>query len=82
MIRILKYGEVKNEEIFARTIPTDSVEDVVAEIIANVRANGDKALLEYEAKFKTFFVVPPLDEREDNSEILQQFLAKLGIINY
>ena len=51
MIRILKYGEVKNEEIFARTIPTDSVEDVVAEIIANVRANGDKALLEYEAKF-------------------------------
>ena len=51
MIRILKYGEVKNEEIFARTIPTDSVEDVVCEIIANVRANGDKALLEYEAKF-------------------------------
>ena len=51
MIRILKYGEVKNEEIFARTIPTDSVEDVVAEIIANVRANGDAALLEYEAKF-------------------------------
>ena len=51
MIRILKYGEVKNEEIFARTIPTDSVEDVVAEIIANVRAKGDQALLEYEAKF-------------------------------
>ena len=51
MIRILKYGEVKNEEIFARTIPTDSVEDVVAEIIANVRAKGDAALLEYEAKF-------------------------------
>ena len=51
MIRILKYGEVKNEEIFARTIPTDSVEDVVAEIIANVRAKGDAALLEYAAKF-------------------------------
>ena len=51
MIRILKYGEVKNEEIFARTIPTDSVEDVVAAIITNVRAKGDAALLEYEAKF-------------------------------
>ena len=51
MIRILKYGEVKNEEIFARTIPTDSVEDVVAEIIANMRAYGDAAVLEYEAKF-------------------------------
>ena len=51
MIQILKYGEVKNEEIFARTEPTVNVEAVVAEIIADVRANGDKALLEYCKKF-------------------------------
>lgn len=51
MIQILKYGEVKNEEIFARTEPTVNVEAVVAEIIADVRANGDKALFAYCKKF-------------------------------
>lgn len=51
MIRILKYGEVKNEDIFARTIPTDSVEDAVREIIAKVRAEGDAALFAYEKQF-------------------------------
>ena len=44
MIKILKVGEVKNEEIFARTIPTDSVEDAVSNIIATVRKDGDAAL--------------------------------------
>ena len=51
MIQILKYGEVKNEEIFARTEPTVNVEAVVSEIIENVRKNGDQALLEYSRKF-------------------------------
>ena len=51
MIRIFKYGEVKNEEIFARTVPTDNVSDAVAAIIADVRKNGDKALFEYSRKF-------------------------------
>ncbi len=51
MIRILKYGEVENSEIFARAVPTVNVEETVAEIIANVRANGDKALYEYCEKF-------------------------------
>ena len=35
MIRILKYGEVANEEIFARSMPTVNVTDTVAEIIRN-----------------------------------------------
>ena len=48
----------------------------------NVLSNSDIAELEYEAKFKTFAVIPPLDEREDNSEILQGVLNRLGIINY
>ena len=51
MISILKYGEVKNEEIFARTLPTDNVSQAVAEILAAVRQEGDKALLEYEKRF-------------------------------
>ena len=51
MIKILKVGEVKNEEIFARTIPTDSVEDAVSNIIATVRKDGDEALLAYTKQF-------------------------------
>ena len=51
MIKIYKYGEVSNDEIFARENPTANVEDVVSEIIANVAKNGDKALLEYCEKF-------------------------------
>ena len=37
MIRILKYGEVPNNEIFARNMPTMDVTDTVAEILRNVR---------------------------------------------
>ena len=51
MIRILKYGEVANADIFARTEPVVNVEAVVSEIIATVRAEGDAALLRYTEKF-------------------------------
>ena len=51
MIKIMKYGEVKNSEIFARVSPTVNVEEIVADIIYNVRKNGDKALFEYTEKF-------------------------------
>ena len=51
MIKILNYNEVSSDEIFARFEPTSSVEDIVAGIIANVRENGDKALLEYTERF-------------------------------
>ncbi len=51
MIKILKYGEVDNSEIFARAVPAVNVEDTVAEIIKNVRENGDRALFEYTEKF-------------------------------
>ncbi|MBQ3012245.1 MAG: histidinol dehydrogenase [Clostridia bacterium] len=51
MIKILKYGEVGNDEIFARTEPTLSVADTVAEIIGQVRARGDSALYEYCERF-------------------------------
>ena len=51
MIKILKYGEVKNSELFARVEPTVRVEDVVTDIIRNVRERGDAALYEYAEKF-------------------------------
>ena len=51
MIKIYPYGQVKNEEIFARAVPDTDVEGIVRDIIANVRKNGDAALLEYTAKF-------------------------------
>ena len=51
MIRILKYGEVANDEIFARTESAVNVEGVVADIIADVRKNGDAALYKYCEKF-------------------------------
>lgn len=51
MIKIMKYGEVSNSEIFARSVPKIDVAGTVAEIIKNVRENGDKALFEYCEKF-------------------------------
>ncbi len=51
MIKILQMGEVSAEEIFARTENTVNVEQIVSEIIANVRQNGDQALYEYCEKF-------------------------------
>ncbi len=51
MIKIYKYGEVPNSEIFARDNIASNVEGIVTDIIANVRKNGDKALFEYSEKF-------------------------------
>lgn len=51
MIKILKFGEVPAAEIFARTEPAFNVEDIVAEIVADVRRNGDAALYAYCEKF-------------------------------
>ena len=51
MIKIMKYGQVPNSEIFARVSPAVNVEAIVADIIADVRANGDKAVLAYNLKF-------------------------------
>lgn len=48
----------------------------------NVMSNNDIKQFEYEANIKTFFVLPPLDERTDNSNTLQQLLSKLGINRY
>ncbi len=51
MIKIYKYGEVSNSEIFARNNPTGDVSSIVKDIIENVKTNGDKALKEYSLRF-------------------------------
>ena len=51
MIKIMKYGQVPNSEIFARVTPTVDVAGIVADILYDVRKNGDKAVLAYCAKF-------------------------------
>ena len=51
MIKIMKFGEVAPEDIFARVEPAVNVTDIVSEIIANVRKNGDNALFAYCEKF-------------------------------
>ena len=68
MIRIMKYGEVPNSEIFLRNMPTMNVTDAVAEILRNVRERGDEALREYTEKFDhaklESLVVTPEEMRE------------------
>lgn len=51
MIKILKCGEVAARDIFKRSEPSFNVEDIVSDIIENVRKRGDKALFEYCKKF-------------------------------
>ena len=51
MIRIMKYGEVANEDIFARSVPEVDVAGIVSGIISDVRARGDAALFDYCEKF-------------------------------
>ncbi len=63
MIKIYKYGEIAESEIFARTEAKVDVEAIVSEIISNVIQNGDKAVLDYclkfdKAKLETLLVSP------------------------
>ena len=51
MIKIMKYGQVPNSEIFARVTPAVDVASIVADILYDVRKNGDRAVLQYCAKF-------------------------------
>ena len=51
MIKILNTGTDSPEEIFARSSAVYDVSETVAQIIANVRQNGDSALLRYAEEF-------------------------------
>ena len=81
MIRIMRVGEVKNEDIFARTEPEVHVEEVVADILKNVRERGDEALLEYTRKFDraelTGLTVTPEEMQEALDQVEDEFLQIL-----
>ncbi len=51
MITIYRYGEVSNDDIFARVTPEFDVASIVSDIIATVREQKDKALYAYTEKF-------------------------------
>ena len=70
MIRILKYGEVAKEDIFARVSPTVNVEEIVTGIIQNVKTNGDAALFEYTKKFDKAELTSLLVTEEEIKEAL------------
>ena len=81
MIKILKYGEVSPDEIFARVEPVVDVEAIVTDIIKNVRQNGDKALFEYcekfdKAKLDTLLVTPEVIQ-EAADTVGEEFLQIL-----
>lgn len=51
MIKILEYKNINKNEIFSRMAEAPDVSDIVTDIIEKVKAEGDKAVLEYTAKF-------------------------------
>ena len=51
MIKIYEYSALNNDEIFDRANPTGDVSGIVADIIEDVKANGDKALYKYCERF-------------------------------
>ena len=50
MIRIMKYGVEREDEIFSRSSSSKDVSVVVSQILKEVQERGDKALIEYTAK--------------------------------
>ncbi len=71
MIKIMKYGQVPNSEIFSRVVPMAKVEDVVSAILSDVRKNGDQAVLSYTQKFDG----AELDALEVSQEEIQEAFA-------
>lgn len=78
MIPILKVGQVPNSEIFARVTPEADVAATVADIIADVKENGDTAVKAYCAKFDkaelTSLEVTPEEIQEAISQVELEFL--------
>lgn len=81
MIPILKVGQVPNSEIFARVTPEADVAAIVADIIADVKENGDTAVKAYCAKFDkaelTSLEVTPEEIQAAISQVEPEFLDVL-----
>jgi len=81
MIQILKMGQVDPQKIFDRSVPEVDVAAVVAEILENVRLNGDAAVLGYCEKFDkaklTSLQVTEQEIREAVEKVQPEFLEIL-----
>ncbi len=81
MIKIMEYGQVPNTEIFARVQPKVNIEQVVADIIENVRQNGDQAVKDYCLKFDKAqldtLLVSPEEMAEAKALVEPEFYAIL-----
>ncbi len=73
MIKILEYKNISRDEIFSRMAETPDVSDIVSAIIENVKVNGDKAVLEYTAKFDK----ARLDSLEVTKEEIDEAVASV-----
>ena len=78
MIKIMNYGQVTPEEVFARVEPVVDVRAVVTDIIENVKSKGDEALFAYCEKFDkaklTALAVTPEEIQEAVDSIEPRFL--------
>ncbi|MBQ8015991.1 MAG: histidinol dehydrogenase, partial [Clostridia bacterium] len=89
MIRIINIDNAGKSDILTRDIKLESgVVAIVADIIKNVKENGDKALKEYSAKFDGAFIenlrvtqeeIDAAYENEDKALIETLEMAKANI---
>ena len=81
MIRIFEMGKLPDEEIFARQNPVSDVSDIVKDIIATVRKDGDTALKAYSEKFDhvelSDFLVTEEDKEAALKKVEPEFLSIL-----
>lgn len=73
MIKILKYGEVNNDEIFSRVVMPENITKTVANIINDVIADGDKAVRFFSKKFDKV----DLDEIQVSDEEINEALEEI-----
>ncbi|MCI8525661.1 MAG: histidinol dehydrogenase [Oscillospiraceae bacterium] len=81
MMEILTCGQVPNDQIFARKAPAADVSRAVSAILADVRREGDAALLRYAAEFDGAaperLEVTPAEIDASVSQVEPEFLAVL-----
>ncbi len=82
MIKILKYKDCENSEIFGRISPASQVEGAVSEIIAEVASKGDSALYAFEEKFDKVkldkLTVTEEEIEEAVGSVSKEFLKVIG----
>lgn len=81
MISILNYGQVANQDIFARAVTAVNVEETVSAILKNVKEQGDQALFQYCRQFDgvdlSSLVVTPEEIQEAVAQADPKFIAVL-----